>query len=81
MGEMVKSVERLTSNATEMGRENIIDRLQELCCSIEIPNDTLARLMFMVGSNKSKSAYIPSLLSDPDLPSIYTPQRPAFRSA
>ena len=80
MEEVVNSVQRLASNATQIGRRNIIDRLQELCYSIETPDDTLTRLMFMVGLIKWRSAYISSLTSGTELPSIYTPQRPALAS-
>ena len=80
MEEVVNSVQHLASSASKIGRKNIFDRLQELCYSIEIPNDTLARLMFVVGIYESKSAYVLSLFSGPDLPSIYARQRPALAS-
>ena len=80
MEDVINSVKRLASNTDDAGRKEIYDRLQELSQSIETPDDTLQRLMYMVSWNKSVSAYTVSLLDSPDALSTYTPQRPALVS-
>ena len=80
MEDVIKSVKGLASNTDDAGRKEIYDRLQELSQSIETPDDTLQRLMYMVGRNELVFACLVSLLHSPDALSTYTPQRPALVS-
>ena len=80
MEDVINSIKRLASNTDDAGRKETYDRLQELSQSIETPDDTLQRLMYMVGFNDLVFAYLVSLLDSPDAYSTYTPQRPALVS-
>lgn len=53
MEDVINSVKHLASNADEAGRKKIIDGLRELSYSIETPDDTVQRLMYMVRSSST----------------------------
>ena len=80
MEDVIISVRRLASNTDYAGRKEIYDQLQDLSQSIETPDDTLQRLMYMVGRNDLMFAYHVSLLHSPDALSTYKLQRPALVS-
>lgn len=47
MEEVISSVNRLASETNEAGRKKLIDGLRDIANSLETPDDTLQRLMYM----------------------------------
>lgn len=48
MEAVIKQVRDFTSSADEAGRSRILDQLRELSYSLESPDETMNRIMFLV---------------------------------
>lgn len=66
METITTQVKNLASTANEAARKKMIDQLRDLSYSLESPDDTLQRIMYLVGVARIAGIFV--LLSDLSAP-------------